>query len=350
MKTTLRLSLPPLRELHDDAQVAFALLDRERRILRSGELPLPELAGAVPASRIEAVLHPQDTVATRIALPPLRGPRLEAAVVALVEPLSLSPTDELAIAHGPREADGMAAVAWTTRAPLARGWETLAAAGLNAAALYPSSAVLPADDAEPEAPLALPAGPRWQQASPGWSLALPELRPSVRGAPRWRGPLAWAAVALAVWIGGLNLYAARLAAEGRALQQAMREQVRQAFPELPVILDPLKQAGQRRDALRAAQGAGNDGDFMPLALAAANLLPAAGSRAAVLDYQDGVLSIELEGAGTAAAAPDSKPVRQAAAQGLLLERTDQGWKLSPARAGSPDTATARVRIEGGVPR
>jgi len=350
LKTALRLALPPLRELNGDTPVAFVLLDRERRILRSGELPLRELAGAVPSGRVEAVLHPGDTVETRVAVPPLRGPRLQAAVTGLVEPLTLSATDDLAIAHGPRDAEGMATVAWTARAPLARGWDTLSTAGLNLSALYPSGILLPGDDPRPEEPLALPADARWRQPSPDWSLALPELRPSARGASRWRGPLAWAGAALAVWVGGLNLHAARLAAEGKALEQAMQAQVRQAFPELPVIVDPLKQATQRRDALRAAQGAGSDGDFMPLALAATRLLPAAGSRAATLDYEDGVLSITLEGADQATPTPDAGPIRQAAAQGLLLERTDQGWKLAPARIGGNGAPPSRVRIEQGSRR
>jgi len=333
LKTVLRIALPPLRELAPGAPVAFAVLDRERRVLRSGELPLDRLAGAVPRTRVEAVLHPEDSVETRIAVPPLRGPRMQAAVTALVEPLALSPVEELALAHGPRAADGTAPVAWTGRAALARAWTLLAQAGLDVAALYPARAVLPPDDPQPDAPLALPADGRWRQPSPGWSLALDDLRPDAGGGARWRAPLAWAALALAIWIGGLNLYAARLANEAQALQAAMRQQVAQAFPELPVIVDPVKQATQRRDALRAAQGEGSDGDFMPLALAAARLLPA-GSRVAALDYADGKLAVELDGDAADTAAPDPALPRQAAAQGLLLERTDGGWTLAPARAGA----------------
>ncbi|CAM3358381.1 GspL periplasmic domain-containing protein [Bordetella sputigena] len=372
MKTALRLALPPLRTLNAETPVAFVLLDRDRRILREGELPLREIAVVTPAARVEAVLHPLDTVDTCIALPPLRGDRLRAAAVAQVEPLTLSPTDDLAIAFGPRDSAGQAPVAWTDRATLARGWAVLAEAGFDVAALYPTNVVAPAvmaDDApmpspaatahgdvspsraraaqgdpaaareatprgtEPvsAAPLCLPADARWRQPSPAWSLALPELRPAVRGGQRWRVPLMWTAGALAVWLGGLNIHAAQLAGEGAALRQAMNSRVASAFPDLPVIIDPLKQAQQRVDALRAARGAASDDDFMPLALAAATLLPAGTLQLATLSYQDGVLAIDVDDNGRAPPAANGAPQRQATAMGLTLEATKTGWKLAPTR-------------------
>ncbi len=48
-----------------------------------------------------------------------------------------------------------------------------------------------------------------------------------------------------MWTVGLNLYAARQADEGQRLKALMSQQVRQAFPELPVVLNPLQQARQQ---------------------------------------------------------------------------------------------------------
>jgi general secretion pathway protein L len=342
LKPALRIALPPLRALAPDARVAFVLLDRERRIMRAGELPLRDIAPAMPAARVEAVLHPRDTVDTRIALPPLRGERLLAAAIASVEPLTLSATEELAIACGPREPDGRAPVAWTDRTALARAWDTLAQAGLDVVAFYPTQALLPEADAEPTMPLSLPADARWQQPAPPWSLALAELRPAAQGGRRWRASLAWGAAALAVWLGGLNIYAAQLAAEGAALQQSIHDRVALAFPELPVIIDPLKQAGQRLDALRAARGASSDGDFMQLALAATRLLPSERLQLSALSYREGVLSIDVDTSRAAAPTVDSAAQRQAGTPGLRLDATDTGWKIAPAplanRSDAPDRA------------
>jgi general secretion pathway protein L len=349
LKTVLRMALPPLRALTDDARIAFVLLDRERRILRAGELPLSDIASAVPAGRIEAVLHPLDTVSTRIALPPLRGDRLQAAVIASVEPLTLSATDELAVASGPRDADGQAPVAWADRAALARGWAALAQAGLDVAAFYPTSAVLPAETEDPDVPLSLPADARWQQPGPAWSLALAGLRPAARGGSRWRAPLMWAAAALAVWTGGLNILAAQLASEGEALRQSIHDRVARAFPELPLIMDPLKQAQQRVDALRAARSVAGDGDFMPLAQAAARLLPAGRFEISALSYENGVLDIDTGEGKRAGSAADGAAQRQASnTQGVSLEPTDTGWKIAPARLGAQVNKADRARVATGA--
>lgn len=347
MKTALRLALPPLRALTPESEIPFVLLDRDRHILRSGQLPLHDLAPAVPASRVEVILHPQDTVDTRIALPPLRGERLHAAAVAVVEPLSLSATDDLAIAFGPRDADGQAPVAWTGRAALERGWTMLAQAGLKVAALYPTNAVLPRQAGGVNDPLSLPADARWRHPAPAWSLALPELRPATQGRWRWRAPLAWSAAALAVWVAGLNIHAAQLAAEGQALQQSIHDRVAAAFPQLPLIMDPLKQAQQQVDALRAARSVASDSDFMPLAQAAARMLPAGSFELSALAYQDGVLAIARADRTAAGAPREDAAQRQAGTAGLVVVPAETGWKIAPARLADRLNAAERARIAAG---
>lgn len=322
MKTTLRLILPPLRSLAADTVLRFALLDRDLKILRSGELAVHELAHAAPARHVQAILDADDTVHVRAIVPPLSGARKEAALINIVEPLTLSAPEQLALACSPREADGQATLVWTEREPLARAWQLLTQCGLGRVQFYPLAVLVPdeppADTDSPEF---------WQCQAPAWSLNPPALRPAPGRAAHWRAPLAWTAAASAVWLLGLNVYAARVADENTRLRQGMQQQVAQAFPDIAVVLDPLKQATQRRDALRASQGTVATDDFMPLALAAADLLPDLGKRLQALDFKDGVLQLVLQDDDGTESLPDATPIERAKAQDLRLARTDTGWRI-----------------------
>src|SRR5690606_17310206 len=146
----------------------------------------------------------------------------DAVVAGSVEPLVLSDLADLCLAHSARGADGRVTVAWAGRMALQRAWGRLADAGLHIVALVPHALAIPADDPDPQAVLALPAGPRWFAPLPAWSLALDDLRPT-KGLGRWRRPLAWAAGAALIWILGLNGYAAQLDGRVQALQASMRQ-------------------------------------------------------------------------------------------------------------------------------
>jgi general secretion pathway protein L len=223
----------------------------------------------------------------------------------------------------------------------------LAQAGLAIAALYPTHAVLPRQAGGAGEPLSLPADARWQHPGPAWSLALADLRPVAQGQSRWRAPLAWSAAALAVWVAGLNIHAAQLAAEGQALQQSLHDRVAAAFPELPLIMDPQKQAQQRVDALRAARSVASDSDFMPLAQAAAKMLPPGSFELSALAYQDGVLAIDRADRAPASA-PRAEPApRPGGTAGLVLAPSDTGWKIAPARLADRVNAADRARIAAG---
>ncbi|GAA4343182.1 hypothetical protein GCM10023144_45830 [Pigmentiphaga soli] len=452
MKTTLRLELPALHELGADSPVAFALLDRQHAVLRSGELPLAGIAAGLPPSRIEAILHPGDAILASVTVPPLPPHRMDAAVAGAIEPMLLGDIEQLAVAHGPRAADGTMAVAWGVREALAGGLRQLADCGLAADALLPAPFALPladggwtalvrggqivvrtgpqsgycwaidplAADADEPAAAALrlaaeqenppsiawvgapppgwtaPAGvaasgldgaQRWRGTAPAWSLALPALRPRRQGGSRWKRPLAWSAAAAAVWILGLNVQAWRLEREERALRQQMAGQVKAAFPDIPVIVDPLRQAQQGRDALRAAGGTLADSDFLPLALATAKLLPQAAGNLATLRFADAELRLRLvdadigmtrpaaparpapgpaparrfglrstapqpaPAAAPAQAAIDPEIVQRAQTLNLQVDRIDGEWRIRPAVAGEPGAQrVGRLRIQPGAPR
>lgn len=319
MKNHLRLALPPLASLRPESTIAFALLDRNAAVLRSGELQLSQLSGAVPATGVQAILHPDDAVIVTLNVPALSGNRLDLAVQSLAESMALSDTEALCIIHGPRQENGSAIVAWTDREPLMRAWRLLAEAGLNIQQLTPLPLALPAQDSDRNRQLALPADARWCQPLPKWSFARPEWRPAA-DQRRWRGPLAWAAVAAAVWILGLNIYAAQRSAEARALTASTEQSVRRAFPELSVIIDPLRQAENARDALRLARGTSSNDDFIPLALAAARTLNGAEGRVARLVYDKGELQLGFNEGFTAP--PEASLGQAAATQGLDIRKDE----------------------------
>jgi len=402
--------------LHADSRVAFALLDRQQAVQRTGELPLAELAAAVPSARVEAILHPADSVLTAVTVPPLPAHRLQAAVAGAVEPMLLGDIESLAVAHGARDGDGSVPVAWAAREPLARALRLLADSGLPADALVPAPLALPLTEAgwtvlvredhivvrtglqagqvwaidplattdadpavaallpalEQHAPgsvgwidppparwpelagterRALPAAARWQGPAPGWSLALPDLQPHRSGRSPWRRPAAWAAAAAVVWLVGLNVHAWQLEREESALRQRMASQVKAAFPDIPVVLDPLRQAEQRRDALRAAGGEFGSSDFLPLALATAQLLPAATNNLVALRYTRGELKLQLvdDGIGMVAkaGAPPTPAPQPQASHGLRRFMSRREPAATPA-APPPSPAANRMEIDPAI--
>jgi general secretion pathway protein L len=372
MRPLLRLALPPLRELGPNSVLPFVLLDRHRQVSRSGALGLDELATAMPGARIEAILDADDSVQGTVLVPPLRGPRLDAAVRGAVEPMVLGDPDALAVGHGPRAEDGRVDVAWTERAQLVRAWQLFADARLDVIGWIPLASLVVVDGADgaPE-PLAAsaavpgssriepslagagaatavalrqvlhvqsgnalrdPADPRWRAASPGWSLAEAALRPRGGGHAPWRRAMIWSGLAAAVWLLGLNLYAAQRGNEADGLRADMRRQLTAAFPDIPVIVDPVRQATQRRDALRAAQGALIETDFLPLSLAATQAFDFAADQVLRLRYTAGELRITpVPGL---AVPPAARLARQGSAFGLLASAADDGWVVRRGIAGS----------------
>src|SRR5690606_13627509 len=105
------------------------------------------------------------------------------------------------------------------------------------------------------------------------------------------------------------------------LQRDMRQAVTQAFPQIPVVIDPVRQAQNQRDALRLAQGVSADDDFMPLALAAAQALDFAQGHVRGLQYEDGVLTLTLA-EGYSPPSNEAALAQAAAVQHVALEKDD----------------------------
>jgi len=291
VKNILRIALPPLAEWADSTRLAYVWIDRQGRVARAGELAAAEIAGAFHAARAQVVLHPHDVIVAMINVPAVPANRYAAAVRGTLEGLILGDLDTLAIGHSKRAADGTAIAAWTPRDPLRDAWQRLSAAGLSVQAFYPLQLWSETPVLDQPEPLRSDDDPRWLTPNPGWSLAAPQLAPRQRS--RWRATLGWIAGAMAIWIVGLNLYAAQLKHETQQLKDRMERDVRDAFPDIPVILDPVRQAQQGRDALRTGQGGTTGTDLLSLARIAAHVLPFAADAVDLFVYQNNALTLTL---------------------------------------------------------
>lgn len=292
MNTAMEVWLAPLAELDEASLLEYRLADRRGQASR-GQL-LREAKGA--PWRLH--LHEQDSLALDIAMPPLTGKRLSAAVGCAVQGLVLGDAGQVHVAHGPRRVDGQVAVAWLGLAELARLQAWLQIGGIKPAGLHarqddaPSAADLSGGLVGPAKPMA------W-----GRTLGI------------------WAAATL-VWCLGLNLYAVHLAREGEALRTRMVTQVRMAFPQLPVVLNPLQQARQQ---LQGGQGSAAAG-LTALLEGAGQVMPFLAGNVEAMDYQDGQLRITpLPDGGKAPAG--SAWQADLAARGIDGQASGQGWTL-----------------------
>ena len=151
----------------------------------------------------------------------------------------------------------------------------------------------------------------------------------------------WGCMAALVWTAGLQVHAHRLATQGQALKREMAARVKAAFPELPVVVNPVQQARQQKEA-RAGQApqAAVGGDYAGLSRAAVGLLaqlPAGQVQA--LHYTAGELRIRWrEGA-----APNTEAPR-------VLQAQTRWRRLSAApEAGALRITPATARAEKDTP-
>lgn len=300
MNTAMQVWLAPLAELDEASLLEYRLADR------CGQANRGQLLRQAKGAPWRLHLHEQDSLALDIAMPPLTGKRLTAAVGCAVQGLVLGDAGQVHVAHGPLRADGQVAVAWLGLAELARLQAWLQIGGIEVAGLHacqdaaPSVVDLSGGLAGPAKPMA------W-----GRTLGI------------------WVAATLA-WCLGLNLYAAQLASEGDALRSHMVAQVRLAFPQLPVVLNPLQQARQQ---LHGGTAVG----LAALLDGAGQVMPFLVGNVEAMDYQDGQLRI------TALADGGKVPAGSAwqadlAARGIDAQTSGQGWTLRAAKPSGEELA------------
>lgn len=138
----------------------------------------------------------------------------------------------------------------------------------------------------------------------------------------WRAALAWAAVAIAVFIAGMNGYWLKLQSEANELRSRMTTAFRSAFTDAEMV-DPIVQAQRELARLRARSGQPSASDFTALNAQVAQLLAAAPvGLVAGIEYRDATLHLKFK------APPDAQLQNQlraqAVQQGLLLRFESDG--------------------------
>ncbi|RQO46126.1 hypothetical protein DBV14_22890 [Variovorax sp. KBW07] len=376
----LRLMLPPWAGSDaTDVAVRCGWRQADGRWRDGGVRMLSAIASEFSARRLEVSLHPGDVPMSAFTLPPLSGRRLHAAVQGAIEPCALQPLDKLVTGFGPRGAEGVVPAAWIARRVVdgwlallrkhglvvrelqlpaaflpcpAQGWVacqvdrwlvvrtgpsqgltqwlpegTDRAAGLVAAQADGGDAPLPsvrwAGDGDP--------AESWSGEGWRWALSVDEAGTSGAVAALFAPAVGWGVVAIAVWLTGLNVHAARLASEGQALKRQMAARVKAAFPDVPVVVDPVKQAKQQKDALAAGAAPSATGDAAGLLRAATNLLAqAAPGQVQGLRYSAGELHVRWRDGGAPAAEAWRALQAKATEQGLAVQGDVQGLRVTVA--------------------
>ncbi|EGH22957.1 general secretion pathway protein GspL [Pseudomonas amygdali pv. mori str. 301020] len=387
----LRIALPALEQLNPETPLLFVRLDSQGKTVESGLSNLLELKQGGALQPVEAFLHPLDSLLARIETPPLTASRIRSAALLAAQGLILGGSELMHIASSPRYSDGAVYLGWLPATALERLSRLLSQSRLSLRGLYPAPYGLPVPapgqvsvvlrdehwllrhgagqggvhprlTETPDARLAngselhrlddegtagletsavlLLGGP-----SPGWSLHAGIGAAKVRTSG-W--PAIWVCCGLAVgvWALGLNLYAAREAARGQQLRAGMVQRVSQAFPYLPVILNPLQQARQQVAALESGSATGTDSGFEQLVKSAAGALPFLAGSVQRLTYSDGRLQLQLL-PDNAQPAVDDTLQRSLAQVGLTASRDHLTWTLSqmPDQAADASASTPESDVE-----
>ena len=266
MKAAWRCLLPPLSEFAEAAPLHCLRLDARGAVQERIEVSLAELARRRQGLPVALFLHPRDCRLVSLELPALPAAKLAAAVNCAAEALVLGDPAQLRLAHGPRGADGRLTLGWLEASALASLEQAVQRLRLDVREVQAAPFLLPLrDDAWvagewdghlllrrslsdavvhplPEQGLAevpqelrlfwlgerpawrsaaleraeaLDEALRWSGPASPWGLALKAPATSA-GNGTWKMPLICAALALLVWVAGLNLYAGQLAEQGQS--------------------------------------------------------------------------------------------------------------------------------------
>jgi len=371
---TLRVRLCPLAELGADSALDFEIIDRERRVLERG-IAVP---GALPRlARTELVIAAPDTLLLDAALPRLSGARLRAALPGLAEPLLLGDIEHAFVVAGRPGGTGHATLAVLDRALFKRALELFARLGIVPASATPEPLTLAAGrgrwrlrvggaygslrmgeqlgvacsysgGADPPVELRLAleqAGAARPEAievegeceiaawaaslrvnvlavAPDRTRAAPvalellqyEFAPRMADWSAWRLPAALAAALALAWIASLNIDAWLKLREEQQLRSQINAAFREAFPRVPVVLDPVAQMRRAIADMRSGAGTGDAGDFLPLAASVAQAVQADAESVRLIEYRDRALLVRFE----------PRAVDSAAKRDALVERLAKG--------------------------
>lgn len=350
---TLRVRLPPLGELGADSALEFEIIDGARSVLEHGSA----VPGALPRlARVELVVAAPDVLLLDAAPPRLSGARLRAALPALAEPMLIGDLEHAFAVAGRPDGAGRSTLAVLDRALFKRALDLFSRLGIEPVSATPEPLALDAGPgrwrlrlgaaygclrmgerlgiacslsggAEPPVELRLAleqagaAGPEaievegdcdtaaWTAAlgvrvlatAPDRTRAAPvalellqyEFAPRIADWRAWRLPAALAAALALVWIAGLNVDAWLKLREERQLRNHMSAAFREAFPRVPVVLDPLAQMRRGLADMRSGAGTGDAGDFIPLAASFAQAAQIDAESVRMIEYRDRALQVRF---------------------------------------------------------
>lgn len=281
MKKVLRLYLDSLSCLEGDKEFDFVLRDKRGQVLRRGRARLDALLAQRLAAALELVLPAGVATSTQIRIPPVNAARRPAIVASAVEPLCLSPLEQVWVACGQRQEEGWAPVAWAERASLMTLGEQARRTLLPLVGIYAWSPRHASDRGGQESQVELS----------DCSLLMPQMSAGQSRAIGLKACL-WGLGVLVAWGLVWQQQAAGLSQEVRQVKVQMEQSLRQTLPHLPVVVDPLVQARQHRDALLGEQVA-EPGELDRVLMASATQWPSLEGRVRALSFKDGELSLTL---------------------------------------------------------
>ncbi|MDH5537061.1 MAG: type II secretion system protein GspL [Betaproteobacteria bacterium] len=387
---TLRVRLCPLAELGADSALNYEIIDSDRRVLDRG-IAVP---GALPRlARVELVIAALDVLLLDSAPPRLSGARLRAALPALAEPMVLGDVERSFVAASKPDSAGRVTLAVLDRALFKRALDLFARLKIEPVSVVPEPLTLPAGrgrwrlrlgdrygcvrmgerlgiacslsgGTEPPVELRLAleqAGPARPEAievegecdTAAWTAALGvqvlavapdrsyrapvvlellqyEFAPRIADWRAWRLPAVLAVALALVWIAGLNIDAWLKHREAQHLRSQMNAAFREAFPQVPVVLDPLAQMRRAVANMRSGAGTGDAGDFVSLAASFAQAVQAEAESVRLIEYRERALQVRFE-PGTVDKAKRETLVDRLSKAGLVAKFSDS--TLSVRRGG-----------------
>ena len=379
---TLRIRLRPLAELVADSTLDFEIIDGDRRVLERGAA----VPGALPKlPRTELVIAATDVLLLDVAPPRLSGARLRAALPALAEPMLIGEVEHAFVVSSGASSAGRSTLAVLDRALFRRALDLFGRLGIEPASATPeplaleltagrwrlrlgggygcfrsgerlgAACSLSADGAPPvelwlaleQAGAAKPEaievegecdatawaaalGVKVIAAPPGGARAAPvvlellqyEFAPHILDWRAWRLPAALAAALVLVSIASLNVSAWLELREEQQLRGRMNAAFREAFPQVPVVLDPVAQMRRGLADLRSGAGTGDATDFVPLAATLARALQVDPDAVRQVEYRDRALHVRFEPRVVDSAAKRDTLVERLAKAGLEGRFTD----------------------------
>ncbi|WP_341668944.1 GspL/Epsl periplasmic domain-containing protein [Alcaligenes sp. SDU_A2] len=281
MKKVLRLYLDSPLSLSGSQPLDFVLRDRRGQVLRRGCAALADLQAQRLSRAIELVLPPGMATVTQVRIPAVSAARRSAVINSAVEPLCLSPLEQVWVGSGARQESGLTEVAWAERVSLQALSQQASQAGLGL------SAVLPWSDQHKQER----SGQGDHVTLSACSLLMPQMSAQAGQAAVVKLAL-WGLAAVLAWALVWQHQARSLRQQVRQIQTEMEQSLRQAMPQLPVVVAPLVQARQHRDSLLVAQAAPQS-ELNQLLTHTAAQWPTLEGRVRAIRFEHGELNVAL---------------------------------------------------------